>query len=186
MKPRITICGFVLVALATGLLSVVNSNPGKSLEEASEQAIAQAARVQRAERRAFYTAPPVIPHGVDHRTTDKACLTCHQNVVMREGKASVVTPHPQFYNCQQCHVRSVSAEHPEPIDVPTNWIGLEEPTSGLRTHPEAPPMIPHREYLREDCLSCHNPKSPQEHLRTSHPDRSNCMQCHVRDATQLF
>jgi nitrate reductase (cytochrome), electron transfer subunit len=182
MKPRKWICAFALVALATGLLSVVNSNPGKGQKEASEDG----ARVVRKERRAFYTAPPVIPHGVDHRTTDKTCLTCHQNVVTRQGKASVMAPHPQFYNCQQCHVRSVSAEHPEPIEVPTNWVGLEEPTAGLRTQPKAPPMIPHREFLRENCLTCHSPKSPHQHLRTSHPDRSNCKQCHVSDASLQF
>lgn len=125
--------------------------------------------------RAFYTAPPVIPHEVAVRNSSE-CLYCHKEVADIGGRTTVKTPHPEFSNCMQCHVQGAVNEV---IDVQNSWQGLEEPAGGMRAHEFAPPLIPHRITLRENCLSCHGPDNPDEKLRTTHPERSNCQQCHV-------
>ena len=48
----------------------------------------------------------------------------------------------------------------------------------------SPPVIPHKLFMRENCLSCHaGPSAPKE-IRMSHPERVNCRQCHVPGNTQ--
>ena len=131
----------------------------------------------RSKLRAFYTAPPVIPHEVTFPRGNKECLYCHKEVLQVQNRVSVKTPHTEFSNCQQCHVQG-NIENP--IKVGTSWSGLKEPKKETRAHEFAPPTIPHRIALRENCLSCHGPKNPDEKLRTSHPERTNCMQCHVQ------
>lgn len=125
--------------------------------------------------RAFYTAPPVIPHEVTDQQSNKECLYCHQDVLHIEGRTSVKTPHPKFSNCQQCHVQGKDMK----ISVKTFWQGLEEPQKGSRAFEGAPPTMPHRLFMRKNCLSCHGPDNSDKALRTSHPERVNCLQCHV-------
>ncbi|MHC5068823.1 MAG: hypothetical protein ACYTF0_09575, partial [Planctomycetota bacterium] len=55
----------------------------------------------RSQRRAFYTAPPVIPHRVGEG--DQECLNCHQEQREFHGHVAPATPHPELVNCQQCH-----------------------------------------------------------------------------------
>jgi cytochrome c-type protein NapB len=176
-----------VIAASAAFVTIVNSGPsdrGDNSAAEMKAAKKQIARSERDDRRVFYTAPPVIPHVVDHRTTAKACLACHASVVQRGDKKSIVTPHPQFYNCQQCHVQGAGTG--KDLEVPNSFVGLIEPVDGLRTQPEAPPMIPHRDFLRDNCLSCHGDNSPREYMRTSHPERSNCRQCHVSDSEHQF
>jgi nitrate reductase cytochrome c-type subunit len=140
----------------------------------------------RSELRAFYTAPPVIPHElVDERDTG-TCLVCHQSVVELEERVSVRTPHPEFTNCLQCHLRSVTPGWmtPKP-SVETAWQGLEEPTTGGRAHALAPPTIPHRLFLRDRCRVCHGLDHPNEAMRTPHPERWSCRQCHLAGAPEF-
>ena len=50
--------------------------------------------------------------------------------------------------------------------------------------PGSPPLIPHDIQGRQKCAACHvGPSSPRE-LRTSHPERLNCMQCHIYERTK--
>ncbi len=135
----------------------------------------------RESRRAFYTAPPVIPHEVGDG--DRECLTCHLQEKKFAGRLAMATPHPELKNCQQCHVRGASPEFmgSKQLSVETDWIGLKEPTEGHRAHAFAPPMVPHREFLRESCLTCHSASHPNENMRLDHPERVNCQQCHVQD-----
>ncbi len=138
---------------------------------------------KRAELRAFYTAPPVIPHKVESQDS-RNCLTCHQNVTkLGDGRVAMQTPHPQFSNCLQCHVPSVPGGNKE---VNNSWEGLEEPKRGDRWFVMSPPPMPHRIALRENCLSCHGPKNPNMKMRTPHPERTSCLQCHVPDYKKEF
>ncbi|MHC5068824.1 MAG: hypothetical protein ACYTF0_09580, partial [Planctomycetota bacterium] len=63
--------------------------------------------------------------------------------------------------------------------IDNHFVGLVEPREGSRNHPYAPPTIPHREFLRQDCATCHDKRHPNEAMRVAHSDRINCMQCHV-------
>lgn len=130
--------------------------------------------------RAFYGAPPSIPHKINSERNmgENSCLKCHENggYVEKFNAYSPVTPHPEKVNCKQCHVpqktnslfksfafRKVSAPKPG-----TNNAQLN-----------SPPVIPHQLQLRENCLACHaGPSAPKE-IRVTHPERVNCRQCHV-------
>lgn len=137
----------------------------------------------RATLRAFYTAPPVIPHEVESRDS-KDCLRCHLMVTkLDDGRVAMQTPHPKFSNCLQCHVPSLPGG---PHDVSSDWKGLEEPKRGDRWFYVSPPTIPHRLFLRENCLSCHGSDNPDMRLRTTHPERTQCLQCHVPDYRKQF
>ncbi len=133
--------------------------------------------------RAFYTAPPVVPHEIEMQDTQD-CLRCHLNVTrLDDGRVAKETPHPQFSSCLQCHVPGANNEF---NTNGTSWEGLEEPKRGDRWATMAPPMIPHRIKLRENCLSCHGSQNPDMRLRTTHPERTSCLQCHVPNYNNEF
>lgn len=145
---------------------------------------------QRATLRAFYSAPPVIPHEVESQDA-KNCLRCHLNVTkLDDGRVAMQTPHPQFSSCLQCHAPSLSADQAglpgKGKKVESSWKGLTEPKRGDRWFTVSPPTIPHRIFLRENCLSCHGPQNPNTRLRTTHPERTSCLQCHVPNRSNEF
>lgn len=136
---------------------------------------------ERSENRAFYTAPPVIPHSArsSELRSDK-CLHCHLQARKLGKRRSVRTPHPELSNCQQCHVAR-TGPYPE-----NSFQGLEAPGPGTRLFAGAPPTIPHRLAMRENCVGCHNPTNPDEALRVLHAHRFNCLQCHLpREESQF-
>ncbi len=138
---------------------------------------------RRAMLRAFYTAPPVIPHELESQDF-KDCLLCHLEVTkFEDGRTAPETPHPQLSNCLQCHVPSQPGGNQK---VGSTWRGLEEPKRGDRWFTVSPPTIPHRIFLRENCLSCHDPENPDTRLRTPHPQRTSCLQCHVPNRSIEF
>ena len=53
--------------------------------KAPTEAQIRKARAERAKRRAFDGAPPVIPHGVRQRTS-ASCLACHRKGALVNGK----------------------------------------------------------------------------------------------------
>lgn len=130
--------------------------------------------------RAFYGAPPTVPHPVekDGSVGGSICLKCHQNggFVDKYKAYAPVTPHPELTNCSQCHVAQntggdFKANYFEKSQAPK--VGHNNALVG------SPPMIPHPIQMRENCLSCHaGPSAPKEIL-VSHPERVNCRQCHV-------
>ena len=137
----------------------------------------------RATLRAFYTAPPVIPHEIESQNSQD-CLRCHLNVTrLDDGRVAMQTPHPQFSSCLQCHVPGQTSEFDQSK---TQWEGLKEPKRGDRWVTMSPPAIPHRIKMRENCLSCHGPQNPDMHLRTTHPERTSCLQCHVPNYNNEF
>ncbi len=50
--------------------------------------------------------------------------------------------------------------------------------------PAAPPLIPHRVFMRENCLVCHGDSSRREIIQTRYSERLNCVQCHVEQDIQ--
>ena len=130
------------------------------------------------EIRSYYTAPPLIPHEANQRNS-QVCMACHSTVLDLGDRVSIQTPHPEFTNCLQCHL-------PLRHRIVSVLESLDEPRKGLRVHAFAPPIIPHRNFLREKCLACHSPNSPREYMRFTHPERINCRQCHLTDQRAKF
>ena len=130
--------------------------------------------------RAFYGAPPSIPHEVESERNmgGNSCLKCHENGGYTDKfKAyAPVTPHPEMVNCRQCHV----PQNTETLFKATNFEKGTIPLVGVNNAlAGSPPVIPHQLQLRENCLACHaGPSTPKE-IRVSHPERVNCRQCHV-------
>jgi nitrate reductase (cytochrome), electron transfer subunit len=130
-------------------------------------------------RRAYPGAPPVIPHRLfeDRSFGGNSCLACH-----RDGGYSPpfkafapVTPHPNLVNCRQCHV-------PQPEKAlfrPNDWTRISGPSINQEALPAGPPPIPHTLQLRENCVACHGGPGAVAEIRSPHPERANCRQCHV-------
>lgn len=131
------------------------------------------------ENRAYYGAPPVIPHPLlsEKGIGDKSCLQCHENggYVKQFEAYAPVTPHPELINCRQCHV----APKTKFDFVENEFEKGPEPETGMAALPGSPPMIPHSLTMRSNCLSCHaGPAAPKE-IMVTHALRVNCRQCHV-------
>ncbi len=129
--------------------------------------------------RAFHGAPPSIPHLVDDELNmgDKSCLKCHQNggFVAKFNAYTPVVPHPEKVNCRQCHV----TQNTTGVFKEFNAIDFPKPSIGNTAFEGSPPIIPHQIQMHENCLACHaGPSAPKE-IRITHPERSNCRQCHV-------
>ena len=130
--------------------------------------------------RAFNGAPPSIPHPVKEELSmgENTCLQCHQNGGFTEkfNAYAPVAPHPEMINCRQCHV----AQNSQTIFKDSNFKKSAVPLVGINNALQgSPPVIPHQIQMRENCLACHaGPSAPKE-IRVTHPERINCMQCHV-------
>ena len=149
----------------------------------TERALALA---ERAARRAFDGAPPVVPHPIA-QDSSAACLACHGPGLAIKDKIASKISHAQYSSCTQCHVPSGGTGLPtsEPALLASlaanQFASVMPPLKGSRAWPLAPPTIPHSTLMRSDCLSCHGPGGLFG-LRTPHPDRQSCVQCHVSDA----
>lgn len=166
------VAGAVVVGVAA-LVAHASNEARESVGAADETA------ARRAVLRAFETAPPVVPHPVASRG-NRECLHCHSEILRIGDRVTVPFPHQPFHNCQQCHVGDQVLNVGFPVEtLPTDWLGLDAPGPGTRAHEFAPPTMPHRVFMRERCLSCHSPDHPDEQMRTPHPERSQCLQCHV-------
>ncbi|CAM2007084.1 hypothetical protein [Acanthopleuribacter pedis] len=137
------------------------------------------------DRRAYPGAPPYIPHPVesDMKTDFEACSSCHENggFVPTFQAFAPVTPHAAYRNCRQCHVPQAT----ETLLVANQWQTTAPPAIGRAALPGGPPPIPHGLHMRENCSACHaGPAAPVE-IRTSHPERLSCRQCHVPAETAL-
>jgi cytochrome c-type protein NapB len=86
--------------------------------------------------------------------------------------------HPRLEMCQQCHAAAPGAAPPPASD----FVGLGAAGSGRRAYAGAPPTIPHGAWMREACDSCHG-LAGAPGLRTTHPERQSCTQCHAPDAS---
>ena len=152
--------------------------------------------------RAYPGAPPRIPHGLmPAEYQGGRCNACHERggYVERFASYAPVTPHPELVQCLQCHVPDdalVDNVFPEvgtdavcqqchaPTGrradlVPLDWPTPAWPQIGGRAMEGSPPWIPHDLQLRGNCLACHMGPGGVEEIRTTHPERANCRQCHV-------
>jgi cytochrome c-type protein NapB len=153
--------------------------------------------------RAYPGAPPRIPHGLTPGEFQAGgCNTCHERggFSQRFGAYVPITPHPDMGACLQCHVgnselmavdlpstdpsaRCRQCHSPEGGRWPTtvsDWSAAEWPPLPRRLPGGAPPPIPHSLDMRGNCVACHAPPSAVQEISTSHAERSNCRQCHVR------
>ena len=142
----------------------------------------------RSARRAYDGAPPMIPHAINYRDVE-SCTVCHaqDSNIMIAGRRSPAMSHPFMSNCTQCHAPSeglAMLQHSGTVGlvVDNQFIGATHSGSGSRAYPGAPPTIPHRVSMRQNCMSCHGPGMPDA-VTTSHPMRSNCLQCHAQDSS---
>lgn len=137
-------------------------------------------RAAYAARRAYPGAPPLIPHaaGDPQRIADN-CLTCHEHGGFAPALRAYapVVPHPQLVNCRQCHV---PAGDGAPF-VASTFQPLPPPLVQQKAQPTGPNVMPHGTRMRENCTACHVGPAAVEGLRVTHPERSNCRQCHVPD-----
>lgn len=137
---------------------------------------------ERAERRAYDGAPPVIPHDA----FEAACTSCHGERAVEVAGVGLAPPSPHaradgsFARCEQCHVRP----NTETIFAGSTFHGLRQDLRhGRRLHVLAPPVMPHPAFMRENCRACHTGPAAREEIRTSHPERDRCRQCHVERVT---
>lgn len=154
-----------------------NSAPGPATDAERQRAVQQ-----RAGRRAFDGAPPVVPHPIDAASSAN-CRVCHaQGLVVRDLVAPRMS-HSEMGNCTQCHVPAdggIPSGAPKwaSAAVGNDFVGRVSVGRGSRAWPGSPPTIPHTIWLRENCASCHGPTGLLG-LRTTHPERALCTQCHV-------
>lgn len=139
---------------------------------------------QRAERRLYDGAPPVIPHP----PFGAACIACHhrEGVAVPDVGFAPPSPHSSqalagpMQRCQQCHI----FQQTDQPYVDNSFAGLRQDLrAGRRLYGGAPPVMPHQVFMRENCAACHSGPAAREEIRTSHPERPNCRQCHVEQTT---
>lgn len=154
--------------------------------------------------RAYPGAPPRIPHEL---TPDEvrtgACKTCHERGGYSRRFAAYVpvTPHPATDSCLQCHVgldegMAVPSASPDANrrcrhchgvggraradrDGSLEWRTTVWPRLSPKRSDGTPPPIPHDLQSRGNCLACHAGPAAVAEIRTTHPDRADCRQCHV-------
>ncbi len=141
--------------------------------------------LQRAELRAYDGAPPTIPHPIDQHGAP-ACLSCHEHGMSVNGKVARPLSHALFTSCTQCHVTrdgpmAVSEPWPQQVSEGSTFVGLMPPQHGARAYVAAPPLLPHRSFMRERCASCHGLWA--NGIASSHPARQSCTQCHALSAS---
>lgn len=167
----------------TGDLDALRSGiPDRGAEAAqvdprSEARLRPEARRLRAERRAYDGAPPTIPHPIAERNA-VACMSCHVDGLKLVDKIAPPMPHKAYASCVQCHVAVSDSVQPAALEVENDFKGLSSAVVAPRAWPGAPPVIPHTTWQRERCVACHGPAG-KPGLRTSHPERQSCVQCHA-------
>ncbi|HEU5304423.1 MAG TPA: hypothetical protein VFU40_07245 [Gemmatimonadales bacterium] len=154
--------------------------------------------------RAYPGAPPRIPHGLTPLEFQTgSCKACHdRGGYSRRFAAYVpVTPHPEMGMCLQCHVGDdaipgIAPPSPDPnrrcpqchgpggspranADPNLDWRTTAWPRLARRTPDRDPPVIPHDLQFRGNCVPCHAGPAAVAEIRTQHPERADCRQCHL-------
>jgi len=142
---------------------------------------------KRASLRAYDGAPPMIPHAINFQDVD-SCSACHapDSDVLIAGRRPPVMSHPMMTNCIQCHapndgLKMLQHSGTVGLVVDSSFSGNARMGRGTRAYDGAPPTIPHRVSMRQNCMACHGP-GMADAITTPHPMRQNCMQCHAQDA----
>lgn len=150
--------------------------------------------------RPYPGAPPRVPHGLStEEIRASRCNTCHERggYVPRFASYAPLTPHPELTACLQCHALDDALVGVALPDGSPDAICRQchDPARGTRSPAAAadrpwwpaapaaanglPPAIPHDLDLRGNCLACHMGPGAVEEIRTTHPERTDCRQCHV-------
>lgn len=172
-----------IIALALLVSACAPSDPGGVAVPGRPDATKTAA-AERAVRRAFDGAPPVIPH----EPLGAACTSCHNQRGLAVPDLGFAPPSPHeettgmsaISRCQQCHV----SRRGDGFFAETEFAGFaQDLRRGRRLHDLAPPVIPHKVFMRENCQACHTGPAAREEIRTTHPERTRCRQCHLEQRT---
>ncbi len=148
--------------------------------EAATTTVEKTPAFDRATRRAFDGAPPVIPHAPQ----GAACTSCHNDRGLQVPELGFAPPSPHALTaglsdrsrCRQCHVFRTTDE----LFRTSTFAGLDQNLrKGERLYGRAPPVIPHDVLMRENCAACHDGPAAREPIRTPHPERVRCRQCHL-------
>ncbi len=179
--------GPALLALVSGTFAVgvTGCGDGAWVEVPGVDGALKSSAEVRGARRLYDGAPPTIPHmdfGAD-------CAACHDSRGISVEGIGFAPPSPHggtpeagsTIRCRQCHVFVRTDE----LFVESTFDGLPQGLRlGGRPYPGAPPTIPHRILMRENCVACHTGPAAREEIRTSHPERVRCRQCHVPVTTR--
>ncbi len=166
-------------------LSDLRSSPGDSAHPNPAFATEADLRAKRQSRRAYDGAPPIVPHPVAQGSA-AVCIACHSEARQIGDVVAPAISHPVYTSCTQCHVSSKglgSEWNTSEYDLHTGnrFTGDHQPRKGTQAYPDAPHTIPHTLHMRQNCLSCHGPLGTSP-IRTDHPERQSCTQCHVPSA----
>jgi nitrate reductase cytochrome c-type subunit len=152
--------------------------------------------------RAYPGAPPRVPHGLTGAEfLATGCNACHERGGFSPRFASYapMTPHADQGDCLQCHaVEDALVGRLLPAGgrdaechqchlpgertaefIPLDWRAAAWPEQARARVDGSPPAIPHGLDTRGNCLACHMGPGAVQEIRTSHPDRADCRQCHV-------
>ncbi len=171
----LVLCGVVVVVGGTSACRQESSD--------APAGVTKTTAVGRATRRAYNGAPPVIPHD----SFGMACVSCHTGTGTAIPNVGFAPPSPHdetpgmsaASNCKQCHVFRQTEE----LFVENRFVGMpQDLRRGSRLFNGAPPVIPHGILMRENCAACHSGPAARAELLCSHPERTNCRQCHVSAA----
>ena len=169
----------VLASVAVLLLAACDSAV-EVVAVPGEAGMFKSAASVRARRRAFDGAPPVIAH----QNMGTGCINCHNARGLEVPGLGYAPPMPHelttglsaISRCTQCHV----FKHTEELFKQSTFQGLRQDLRrGERLNPFAPPVMPHPAQMRENCLACHSGPAAREEIRTPHPERIRCTQCHL-------
>ena len=176
---KVTVRAAVSLTVLAVLVAAGCTDTGKVPVPDREGAVKSTPAV-RAERRAYDGAPPTVPH----ESFGAACTGCHDErgqSVTGVGFAPT-SPHDNTSKagattrCRQCHVFRTTDD----LFVGSEYEALpQDLAAGDRATPGAPPRIPHRILMRENCVACHDGPGAREEIRTTHAERWRCRQCHV-------
>jgi len=153
-------------------------------QEPIDEPVEKTPATERADRRAYDGAPPVMPHD----NLGASCTNCHAGQAMQVDGLGVAPAMPHDATpglsddarCRQCHV-PVTTDH---IFKPNEFEGqAQDMREGDRLYAGAPPVMPHRTFMRENCVACHDGLDAREEIKTPHADRTRCQQCHVEAVT---
>ena len=174
----------VLAAVLVAALAVTS---GLRAQETDSRATTKTDASARAERRLFDGAPPVMPHAAQ----GAVCTACHNEHGIEVPGLGFAPPSPHdpveasgsTARCAQCHVGRVTEDEL----VASSFEGLEQDMrQGARLGELSPPVIPHAVLMRENCQACHTGPAAREEIRTSHPERQRCRQCHLERVTSAL
>lgn len=173
--------------LAADLAAMIEAMPSRTEAVELGGTDKRVALADRADNRAFFGAPPTIPHPV-RQQTQAECVACHETGLRIADKAAPPYPHDGFVSCTQCHAMGEpalpwdpQAQLADPRAVDNSFVGAQAPLEGERWTGIAPPKLPHPTFMHERCVSCHGPNG-RDAMKSTHPDRQSCLQCHVTDA----